>query len=202
MLIEQAAAVVFARKGFDRATVAEVAEAAGITPGTIYLYFGSRDELLFATVVHEIDDLERRMRRVLAEPELPVVALRRMMGAYLEFCRERPHGFQMLVAGVARSTRENAAPELVAEYDRRAGGCLALLHDQIVRGVEAGAFRPGDPWELTHVLWGACHGILQLAVSAGDPNRFVSFEITALFDRTCDALLDGILLRERACDGS
>jgi len=123
----------------------------------------------------------------------PAQTLKRMMAAYLEFCCERPHGFQMLVAGIARTTRANASAELVAEYDRRAAGCLALLHDQVARGVEAGVFRPGDTWELTHAIWGACHGILQLAVSGGDPSRFVGFEVEKLFDRTCDALLEGIL---------
>jgi len=192
-LIETAAAVVFAQKGFENATVAEVAEAAGITPGTIYLYFGSRHELLFATVLHEIDDLEARMRRVVEEAKPPAVTVQQMMDAYLEFCRERPHGFQMLVAGVTRTARAKTRSELVAEYDRRATGCLALLHDQVARGVEDGVFRAGDTWELTHAIWGACHGILQLAVSGGDPNHFVGFEVKTLFDRTCKALLEGIL---------
>ncbi len=193
MLIEHAAAAVFAERGFDTVTVAEVAKAAGITPGTIYLYFGGRDELLFATVLHEIDDLEARMHRVLDERAAPAITLKRMMDAYLEFCLERPHGFQMLVAGISTTTRRNASAELVAEYDRRAAGCLSLLHKQVVRGIEEGAFRPGDAWQLTHTIWGACHGILALAVSAGDPAHFVGFEVKALFDRTCQALMEGIL---------
>jgi TetR/AcrR family fatty acid metabolism transcriptional regulator len=41
-----AAALVFARKGFDRATIADVAQAAGLAEGSIYNYFRSKDELL------------------------------------------------------------------------------------------------------------------------------------------------------------
>src|SRR2546426_2037497 len=41
-----AAALVFARKGFDRATVTEVARAAGLAEGSIYNYFRSKEELL------------------------------------------------------------------------------------------------------------------------------------------------------------
>lgn len=41
-----AAARVFARKGFDRATVTEIAQAAGLAEGSIYNYFRSKDELL------------------------------------------------------------------------------------------------------------------------------------------------------------
>ena len=41
-----AAAVIFARKGFDRATIADIARAAGLAEGSIYNYFRSKDELL------------------------------------------------------------------------------------------------------------------------------------------------------------
>src|SRR2546430_12175443 len=44
-----AAAVVFARKGFDRATVTEIARAAGLAEGSIYNYFRSKEELLVYT---------------------------------------------------------------------------------------------------------------------------------------------------------
>lgn len=148
-VIEAAAATVFAEKGFARATVADVAKAAGITPGTIYVYFNSREELLFATVLAEIDDLENRMRRVLTPGEDPASAVRQMMQAYFEFCCERPAGFQMLIAGLGQPARAKASPELVAEYDRRTGICLALLHEQLRDGMQQGAFRAGDAWELT-----------------------------------------------------
>lgn len=44
--ILEAAAKVFARKGFDRATVTEIARAAGLAEGSIYNYFRSKEELL------------------------------------------------------------------------------------------------------------------------------------------------------------
>lgn len=44
--ILEAAARVFARKGFDRATVTEIARAARLSEGSIYNYFRSKEELL------------------------------------------------------------------------------------------------------------------------------------------------------------
>jgi len=41
-----AAGVIFARKGFDRATIADIAQAARLAEGSIYNYFRSKDELL------------------------------------------------------------------------------------------------------------------------------------------------------------
>ncbi|MFD2416089.1 TetR/AcrR family transcriptional regulator [Amycolatopsis pigmentata] len=42
-----AATKLFAQKGFDRATVQEIVEAAGVTKGAMYHYFGSKEELLY-----------------------------------------------------------------------------------------------------------------------------------------------------------
>src|SRR5438270_2933484 len=43
-----AAARVYARRGFDSATLDEVAEEAGFTKGAVYDHFGSKEKLLFA----------------------------------------------------------------------------------------------------------------------------------------------------------
>jgi len=47
-MILEAAAAVFAEKGYQRATMKEVAARAGIAPGTIYLYFKNKRDLLLA----------------------------------------------------------------------------------------------------------------------------------------------------------
>jgi AcrR family transcriptional regulator len=48
--IVQAALRVFAQKGFDRATNQDIADEAGITPGLIYHYFKSKQDLLKAAI--------------------------------------------------------------------------------------------------------------------------------------------------------
>ena len=194
-LIEAAAARVFAEKGYRHATVADVARAAGISAGAIYLYFASREDLLFATVVAEVDALEQRMRASV-DPSLPAdVALRSMMDAYRDYALERPEGFRMLTAGLEREARLKADPALVEEYNRRALGCLELLHEVMEQGIADGTLREGDAWELTHAVWGACHGLLVVCL-AQSPDRFVGFEVRRLFDRAADGLLFGIATTE------
>jgi AcrR family transcriptional regulator len=46
----EAAAEVFARRGFDGASLEEIAEAAGFTRGAIYSNFGNKEDLLLAVV--------------------------------------------------------------------------------------------------------------------------------------------------------
>ncbi len=48
--ILDAAVTVFAEKGFHRATTKEVAKVAGVSPGTIYNYFDSKEDLLVGII--------------------------------------------------------------------------------------------------------------------------------------------------------
>ena len=190
--IEAAAARVFAGVGYAEATVAQVARAAGLSPAAIYLYFDSKDELLFAAALSEIAELERRMTRALEDEPPPAQALRRMVDAYYAFYRERPQGFAMLVAGLNRPARMKAPPEAVANHDRAALRSLELLHDVVARGMRDGSLREGDAWELTHAIWGTFHGILQLADSQPDRERFVGHDVRSLLERATESLLHGI----------
>src|SRR5688500_20029264 len=56
----RAATDVFAERGFFNAQVADVARAAGVAAGTVYLYFRSKDDLL-------VSIFERTMREAFAE---------------------------------------------------------------------------------------------------------------------------------------
>jgi AcrR family transcriptional regulator len=57
--ILMAAARVFADKGFQRATIHDVAQAAGIADGTIYIYFKNKTALLLG-LLNQVNESERR----------------------------------------------------------------------------------------------------------------------------------------------
>jgi AcrR family transcriptional regulator len=55
--ILDAAMRIFGKKGVSKATVADIAEAAGVAKGTVYLYFGSKEHLLLALRDRFTDEL-------------------------------------------------------------------------------------------------------------------------------------------------
>jgi len=52
--ILKAALVVFSRKGFGQATVADIAQEAGISVGTIYNYYKDKHDLLLSLITHNL----------------------------------------------------------------------------------------------------------------------------------------------------
>src|SRR5437763_3510346 len=78
--ILRAATDVFAERGFFNAQVADVARAAGVAAGTVYLYFRSKDDLL-------VSIFERTMRDGLAEGRAAVAAVRDPVERLRRFAR-------------------------------------------------------------------------------------------------------------------
>ncbi|HEX2902383.1 MAG TPA: TetR/AcrR family transcriptional regulator [Jatrophihabitans sp.] len=60
--IRQSALELFKRDGFDRVTTSQVAEAAGVSPATVFNYFATKEDLFFGQVAQ----LERELRELVA----------------------------------------------------------------------------------------------------------------------------------------
>ena len=83
LAILKAATKVFARHGFFNAQVADVARAAGIAAGTVYLYFRSKDDLLTSIFEQSMTRALQETAVVLDGVDDPVERLRRLARVHL-----------------------------------------------------------------------------------------------------------------------
>jgi AcrR family transcriptional regulator len=67
----EAARRVFAGKGFHAATVEDIADAAGVAKGTVYLYYKSKQEIYWAALEHGIKELHKEIQVRLESEETP-----------------------------------------------------------------------------------------------------------------------------------
>ena len=81
--ILDAATAVFAKHGFFGSQVADVARAAGIAAGTVYLYFRSKDEILTSIFDRMVEDAMASGQAALADVTDPVERLRRIAHMHL-----------------------------------------------------------------------------------------------------------------------
>lgn len=62
----------FAERGYDRTSVQEIVEAAGVTKGALYHYFGSKDDLLHEIYARVLRLQTERLDAIAARSEVPV----------------------------------------------------------------------------------------------------------------------------------
>lgn len=82
--IAHAALDLFAERGFESATVSDIARAASVSKGTIYLYFDSKEDLFFSAVAAWVDDMISQTGGVVSRDLEPAERLRKLVHAMVE----------------------------------------------------------------------------------------------------------------------
>ena len=85
----------FGEQDFDDVSVDEVADAAGVSHGLIFQYFGTKKDLYIAAVAPLIEGFRARIQ---PDPELPPPErLRQSIRAYAQVISEHPEGYRFLM---------------------------------------------------------------------------------------------------------
>ena len=134
--ILRAAIDVFADRGFFNAQVADVARAAGVAAGTVYLYFRSKDDLLVSIFERTMRDALAEGRASVADVTDPRERLRRIARVHLARLGRDRNLTAVFQVELRRSTRfmERCSSTLLGDY-------LGLIRRAIVDGQAAGLFR-------------------------------------------------------------
>ena len=153
--ILEAAVRVFAKNGFYATRVSDVAKAAGVADGTIYLYFKSKDELLLSLFEDRVEKLLSYMREELPKLHGPQAKLRRIIELQLGLLEGERDLAEVLTVILRQSTKllkEYAAPKFMAY--------LETIASIVSEGQSAGVFRTDvPPLLVARATWGALDGI-------------------------------------------
>jgi TetR/AcrR family fatty acid metabolism transcriptional regulator len=88
--ILDAAIKVFADQGFFQSTVSQIAKAAGVADGTIYLYFKNKDDILIHFYEYKTRQIFERFRDAVSQPSTAEEKLRCLIRVHLqEFQKDR-----------------------------------------------------------------------------------------------------------------
>jgi TetR/AcrR family fatty acid metabolism transcriptional regulator len=111
---------VFAKKGFHATRVSEVAKAAGVADGTIYLYFKSKEQLLVSLFEDRIERLLTFLRTGLPTAATAPDKLRRIIELQLGLLDGKRDLAEVVTIILRQSTKlmkEYAAPKFMAYLD-------------------------------------------------------------------------------------
>jgi AcrR family transcriptional regulator len=143
--ILNAAEQVFTKKGLDLARMDDIAEETGLSKGTLYLYFKSKDELIIA-ILDRISQgifkqLDARKDNQLSATEAISQFTEEAIRDYKMMLHIMPVAYEFLALAFRNKTVQKA----LKEYFRYYMGALVPI---IQRGIDSGEFRPVDAQEV------------------------------------------------------
>jgi len=188
-----AALDVFAEKGFAAAKLEEIARRAGVSKGTLYLYFEDKEQLFRAVVRQTIAPNIDAVKEALTSADLPFAeTIRQFLPRFAMIATTLPVGaVAKMVIGESRNF-----PELAKVWhDEVVSKALGMVGGLVVRGQERGEVRPGDPRLFAFSLMGPMVlGVLwreTLQPVGGAP-----LDLEALARQHAEAVLAGLLTGE------
>src|SRR5689334_7065705 len=149
--ILRAAIDVFADRGYFNAQVADVARAAGVAAGTVYLYFKSKDDLLVSIFERSMREGLALGRAAVAGLDDPAERLRRLARGHLARLGADRSLAIVFQVELRQSTKfmERFSSSLLRDY-------LGLIREAIADGQRAGIFRDDiKPTAAAKILFGA-----------------------------------------------
>jgi len=181
--ILDAAKQVFLAHDFAAVTIDEIAEAAGFSRATIYLYFKSKQEVYTGVLLRDLDRMISGLTEALNRADTVRNNLYRMSTSYMNFFRIHPEYFTTLSFFFFPGRKESLPEEAAQTIENRLADGISAIEEAIRLGIERGEARPVDARAATLSLWGQWMGNAYLAITGH----------TAIYERTIEQVYaDGI----------
>ena len=181
--ILRAATRVFARNGYFNSKVADIASAAGVADGTVYLYFKSKEEILHSIFDRSVDEAVTEARKQMETIDDPREKLRRIAHLHLERLgadRDLAIVFQVELRGSTKFMEEFSATGFAAY--------LGLIRTTVEEGQHAGVFRMElNAKVVSKILFGALD---EMATNWILSKR--RYKLPPMADQVLDIFLNGV----------
>jgi len=177
--ILNAAEQVFTEKGFDDARMDDIADQTGLSKGTMYLYFKSKDDLIIAILdrlfqrefsqLEHMDENLTAVESILKFTDMMATDMTRML-------RLIPIVYQFLALAFRNKYVQYSLKQYLSRY-------LHIVTAMIQRGVDSGELKPVDPGEVAIAMGAIMEGTLLLWAydrSAVDPDHHIRTSVQLL----------------------
>jgi AcrR family transcriptional regulator len=185
--IIEAAARVFAERGFHGATTQAIADVLGIKQASLYYYFSSKEAALELVCLRGVEGFFEAAKAIAARPERARKRLALLINSYLSPLVDRADFVKVFL-----NERQHLPTESRRRIGRWSRGLERIFEEVIKEGIAKGEFRAAlDPRMATLAILGMCN-----AVSSWQRNENVDVaQISAEFARL---VIDGIGTRPAA----
>jgi TetR/AcrR family transcriptional regulator len=181
----------FLDRGFHGTTVEEIAQAADVSVGSIYVHFQSKEGLYLALIERALDVQDGYMD----EAFKPTLSLGQQLfaagWAYLRFYLDHPAYFRILAFPHVDAGPPEDLSFAAQRLAERAEAGVRRIASIIELGVKTGTARPVDPYRAAKFMWGAWTGVIALNMRP-DRLRLDDSELRAVLDEGRRIVAEGI----------
>lgn len=144
---------VFADEGYRHSDVQVIADRASVGKGTVYRYFGNKEDLFWATVFHVFEGLREHILGASGKVEGTLPKVKAACLAYAEFFETHPKCLEVFVQD--RAMFRGACPESHREHHEK---LLERFIELLDEGIARGEVRSVDSRTTMVALAGAVYG--------------------------------------------
>ena len=160
--IIDAAQTIFFQKGLQLATMDEIAEAAELSKGTLYLYYKSKEDLYLAVLARGMDILYDMFSTVVAESEPIAKKIAHLLDAYLRFFKEQRNYFRMFFFFDNPQVHKQVSEEMLQACATHNMKVWNIVIGLIREGIEEGVIDHSiDPKQAAVILWASSSGLMR-----------------------------------------
>lgn len=159
--IVEAARKIFWQRGYARATMPQIAEEAELAPGTLYLYFPSKDALYVELLIEGYDLLAERLEAAVGSGGEPLDQARALVDAFFDFAKRHPRYFDIMFFILQREAGSEWASNFPAEQTQRLQGRELTCRQVAARVLDRIGFGlPQRRAVAVNAIWGMLAGVV------------------------------------------
>lgn len=158
--ILEAAKAVFSSKGYNTATMEEIAAAAELSPGTLYIYFKNKEELHTFLSIDMLKHIACEVEIVSQNDISSEAKLDGLYDVFVEVYEQDPMILISLFHLQAGETLKNLSEEVLEQLKQTSSKALNAITSIISEGIKAGVFVDDHPVALADVLWSTFSGVV------------------------------------------
>lgn len=189
--ILEAAKAIFFSKGFQSATMDQIAEAAELSKGAVYSYFANKEDLYVTILLEGLGLLHERFEHAVAGKPNWEEQLRSIGWAYYHFFREHRSYYNILFLMQHGEITPRVSEKVSMACFEKGLACLKVLSEAVEQGINKGEAQVCEPMKTAVLLWGTLNGII-LLFEEEEHRRFIPDSLENLIGSSMDLMLNGL----------
>ncbi|MBF0199850.1 MAG: TetR/AcrR family transcriptional regulator [Desulfamplus sp.] len=194
--IMEAAKKVFSAKGFNRATMEEIAGEAELSPGTIYLYFKNKEELHTSLSIDLLGYITSLMKKIINIKSIDAEEkMKKLKETFIDVYEYDSMVLINLFHLQSGETLQNLSEEVLERLKETSANAVSAITSIVKEGIDNGIFVEKHPVALADIIWATYSGVVLWVDSKRLLNNEKDF-VRQTLETAFEIMLNGFKVKE------